>query len=193
MTPEYTRRAKKKKRAPPGLHTTPSSSGYGSNYSTPSSNDGKTSKLFRSMSSDLSEQLALILFYFVTHLNQGCDWALLASLRPQVLRNQSLHTLDRLATWAALTLGFHGFLRGSEFTATTTSTFSKSHDMLLRDIAVESGHLTIVIKASKTDPFRVTSTLPVAATHTSTCPVRAMKAFLRMARQTLAGLSLQRH
>ena len=72
VTPEYTRRAKKKKRAPPGLHTTPSSSGYGSNYSTPSSNDGKTSKLFRSMSSDLSEQLALILFYFVTHLNQGC-------------------------------------------------------------------------------------------------------------------------
>ena len=108
--------------------------------------------------------------------------ALLASLRPQVLRNQSHHTLDRLATWAALTLGFHGFLRGSEFTATTTSTFSRSHDMLLRDIAVESGHLTIVINASKIDPFRVTSTLPVAATHTSTCPVRAMKAFLRMAR-----------
>ena len=72
VTPEYTRRAKRKKRAPPGLHTTPSSSGYGSNYSTPSSNDGKTSKLFRSMSSDLSEQLALILFNFVTHLNQGC-------------------------------------------------------------------------------------------------------------------------
>ena len=39
-------------------------------------------------------------------------------------------------------------------------------------------HFTTCIKVSKINPYRSTCTIPVAATHTTTCPVRAMKTFL---------------
>ena len=86
------------------------------------------------------------------------------------------------AIWAALTPA--SIARGGEFT--TTSKYSRSHHLCRQDItmATNRSYFTLTIKASKTDPYRVSCRLPVAATHTITCPVRAMRAFLRSRRHS---------
>ena len=103
---------------------------------------------------------------------------LLSKLQPVLRLSDSITTHDKPAVWAALTLGFHAFLRAAEFTAPTTHRYSPSHHLLRRDVAVRSNYLTIKIKGSKTDPYRASCTMPVAATHTNICPVRAMRNFL---------------
>ena len=104
--------------------------------------------------------------------------SLLSALHPHLQQSPDLGRLDQLAVWAALTLAFHAFLRASEFTSPTTSTYSPRRHLLRRDIHQEASYLTIKIKASKGDPCRAACTLPVAATDTATCPVRAMRRFL---------------
>ena len=104
--------------------------------------------------------------------------SLLLALHPHLQQSPNLGRMDQLAVWAALTLAFHAFLRASEFTSPTTSTYSPRRHPLRRDIHQEASYLTITIKPSKGDPFRAACTLPVTATGTATCPVRAMRRFL---------------
>ena len=112
--------------------------------------------------------------------------ALLATLKAQLAQANLIQARDKPAIWAALTLGFYCFLRGGEFTTTSTHKYSRSHHLCRRDItmATNRSYFTLTIKASKTDPYRVSCRLPVAATHTITCPVRAMRAFLRSRRHS---------
>jgi len=78
--------------------------------------------------------------------------------------------------WAAFTVAFFGFLRASEFTAST----SESATLQWSDIQLSLTHLSISIRQSKTDPFRKGHTIHVAATGTSTCPVKAMHQYSAM-------------
>ena len=107
--------------------------------------------------------------------------ALLADIRQALNQSGSVHTRDKPALWAAITLGFYGFLRGGEFTTCHSHTYSPTHHLLRRDIKIASDHThyTVVIKSSKTDPYRCTTKITVAATNTNTCPVQAMRSFLR--------------
>ena len=85
---------------------------------------------------------------------------------------------DKMAIWAALSLAFHAFLRAAEFTTPTTNRYSPTRHLLRTDVRVNHHSLTITINASKTDPYGATCVIPVAATGTDTCPVRAMRKFL---------------
>ena len=111
--------------------------------------------------------------------------ALLKEIKSHLWQATDLRELDKLALWAALTLAFHAFLRASEFTSPTTTAYSPNQHLLKRDIHLTHNCLVITVKASKSDPFRASCTLPVAATGTSTCPVRAMRGFLNGSRHML--------
>ena len=87
-----------------------------------------------------------------------------------------------MAVWTAITLGFHAFLRAGELTTNTPNCYSKRRHLLKRDVADLQDWLVIHIKASKTDQYGATCQVPVAATGRPTCPVRAMRKFLRRAR-----------
>ena len=69
-----------------------------------------------------------------------------------------------------------------EFTSPTTTQYSPRRHLLRGDAKLRRGHLSLLIKASKTDSYRKTCTLPVAATGNNTCPVAAMRQFLAHAR-----------
>ena len=62
-----------------------------------------------------------------------------------------------------------------EFTSPTTTQYSPRRHLLRGDVKLRRGHLSLLIKASKTDSYRKTCTLPVAATGNNTCPVAAMR------------------
>ena len=114
--------------------------------------------------------------------------ALLATLKAQLAQANLIQARDKPAIWAALTLGFYCFRRGGEFTTTSTHKYSRSHQLCRRDItmATNRSYFTLTIKASKTNPYRASCRFPVAATHTITCPVRAMRAFLRSRRHSFS-------
>jgi hypothetical protein len=95
----------------------------------------------------------------------------------RILRqNATVNRHNQTMLWAALTLTSYGFLQGSEVTSPTTKSFDKYFHFCRRDVAIkrDKTRVSLTIKAAKTDPFRRSTTIPVAATGTSTCPVRAM-------------------
>lgn len=85
--------------------------------------------------------------------------------------------------WAAMTLAFFGFLRLGELTC--NSKFNSTIHLTQDNIAFSSGigtgskeFMTVYIKESKTDPFRVGHTITVGATNCPLCPVLAMKHYI---------------
>ena len=107
----------------------------------------------------------------------------------QLLRNlkQALHdshsttTPDKRMLWAAFCTAFFGFLRASEFCTVTAHSFDSSRSLCRADLSLTPSLAQLVIKASKTDPFRRSCTVTVGATHTSTCPVSALEKYLALA------------
>ena len=82
--------------------------------------------------------------------------------------------------WSTFTLAFYGFLRASEFTCPTAYTFNSKLHLRTSDISVNDQQtaMSVLIKGSKTDKYRQSTTLHIAATSTSTCPVRDMQKYL---------------
>ena len=82
--------------------------------------------------------------------------------------------------WAAMTLAFFGFLRLGELTC--NSKFNLEVHLTLRDVlltpSVNPASMTIRIKESKTDPFRIGQSITVGACKCPLCPVLAMKRYL---------------
>ena len=104
---------------------------------------------------------------------------ILLDLQQSLSQNHSLPSRDKKLLWAAITLGFYGFLRGGEFTTQHLRCYEKGRHLLRRDIIMSKNHFSLLIKGSKTDPFGTTAKIVVAATGTPTCPVQAMRIFLR--------------
>ncbi len=87
--------------------------------------------------------------------------------------------------WAAFTLAFFGFLRCSEFTC--NSPFDAEYHLSRNDIMFHLNILhaefyEVVIKCSKTDPFRRGCRFTIGPSHNSLCPGRAMKTYLLQSR-----------
>ena len=81
---------------------------------------------------------------------------------------------------AAMTLAFFGFLRLGELTC--KSKFNPEVHLTLWDVlltsSVNPASMTIRIKESKTDPFRIGQSITVEACNSPLCPVLAMKRYL---------------
>ena len=84
--------------------------------------------------------------------------------------------------WAAACLAFFGFLRTVEFTVPSAHLFDQECHLCTEDVAVDNSEypscLYVLIKQSKTDPFRQGCTLVLGFTGKSLCPVSSLMAFL---------------
>ena len=97
------------------------------------------------------------------------------------LRFQRYTPFQQLMLRTASSLAFFGLLRCSEYTSSSRGSFDASSTLLVRNVSFNSNFslMKIVIKASKTDPFRVGCTIRIAAINTPVCPVFLMQEYLR--------------
>ena len=77
--------------------------------------------------------------------------------------------------WAFFTTALFGFLRSSEFCSPTSSAFSATSTILVKDVQLTDAVAKIVIKISKADPFRNGNEIILAASNSSICPLRALR------------------
>ena len=116
-----------------------------------------------------------------------------APVTPNLLRmikfklfNSSKHYEDKCMIWSAMLVAFFGFLRVSEFTSTHVKSFNHHTTLCFEDVHLikDSNNkvirISIDIKASKTDPFRLGTTIRLSANGSQLCPVAALVQFLHM-------------
>ena len=86
--------------------------------------------------------------------------------------------------WAAVCVGFFGFLCAGEFTVRTSSNFNPSVSLTPSEIALDRywhadpTMVRLMLKQSKTDPFRHGVDIFLGRTNTDLCPVSALLAFM---------------
>ena len=88
---------------------------------------------------------------------------------------------DSLMIWAAMTLAFFGFMRLGELTCNSRyslETHLSPSDVRFLPTSSNPHYMSIQVKISKTDPFRIGHTLLLGKTNQSLCPVNAMKTYL---------------
>ena len=99
----------------------------------------------------------------------------------QVWEKQGL-SHDRAMLWAAACLCFFGFLRSGEAVAPLESSYDANTHLLVSNIRIDSRsdprRMEVVIKSSKTDPFRRGVTLHLGRTYGDLCPVAAILSYL---------------
>ena len=111
---------------------------------------------------------------------------------------------SNIMIWAACCLAFFGFLRVSEFTVPADDQYDESCHLSLSSISVDSRVnpqlLKIIIKQSKTNPFRKGVSIFLGATGENLCPVRGILPYLAIRGSHLGplfifedGRSLTRH
>ena len=104
-------------------------------------------------------------------------------ITPKMLREININLFnsdrpyeDKVMLWAAILTAFYGFLRVSEYTSTRKKSYDPTTTLLFSDLNFSSdGTATILIKASKTDPFREGVPLRLAPNGSSLCPVNALR------------------
>ena len=104
------------------------------------------------------------------------------------------NTLDRVMLRAAMRLAYYGFLRVSEFCSPSSRHFDPECHLGATDISFYSAfgapsYMSVTIKQSKTDPFRLGQTIHIGATNDSRCPVQALTAYMSMSNP--GGTSMQ--
>ena len=89
---------------------------------------------------------------------------------------------DNVMLWAACCLGFFGFLRAGEFT--TNGPFDPTVHLTAADLQVDSStnpqSFRVLIKCSKTDPFRQGSFIYLGRGSLPLCPVTALTNYLHL-------------
>ena len=96
-------------------------------------------------------------------------------LLKRYISRSDLTNYNKLMFWSACTLAFSW---SSEYVSASASNYSKDRTLLLRDVLIKRGRIHLIIKVSKTDPFREGVTLLIAPTHHSICPVHALRRYL---------------
>lgn len=89
---------------------------------------------------------------------------------------------DNRMLWAAVCVGFFGFLRCAEFTVPATSAYDASQHLSLDDVSANKSNpistMAIRIKCSKTDQFFKGVSSYFSHTGTALCPVSALLDYL---------------
>ncbi len=107
---------------------------------------------------------------------------------PEILRRMRAvlrsdrHNPDKIMLWAAVCLGYFGFLRAGEMTVPSDDNFDPTVHLTRGDIAVDDPLkpevVRVHIKQSKTDPFRKGIYLYIGKTNSELCPVTALLGYL---------------
>ena len=86
---------------------------------------------------------------------------------------------DQRMLWFSFCLAFFGFLRVGEFTTPTSTYFDPERCLRFRDVYVSpnGSHLTVIIRASKTDQHAQGHQVVIPATNRSVCAVKACRKF----------------
>ena len=91
---------------------------------------------------------------------------------------------DDVLFWASCCLAYFGFLRSSEFTVPHGTSYSPSLHLSHHDVAfdrrVDPSCLQVLIKVSKTDPFRQGCTLTLGQGRFPLCPVESLLSYLEI-------------
>lgn len=99
-----------------------------------------------------------------------------------IVKSLDRHNFDHCMFWAACSLAYFGFLRASEFTVPSSSKFSPSVHLQVKNLAVDASLdptcLQVFIKASKTDPFRNGATLHIGKGSPPLCTLQAVLSYL---------------
>ena len=86
--------------------------------------------------------------------------------------------------WAACCLGFFGFLRSGELSAPEEGEFDPGQHLSFSDVALDDSAnpkvVSVRIKQSKTDPFRLGVTIFLGRTGTHLCPVAALLSYMAL-------------
>lgn len=96
------------------------------------------------------------------------------------IHNSKFSSHDK-AMWSCLILvAFFGLMRVSEYVCPSSSSFNPDLHLSTQDISFSSRDSVAIIriKASKTDPFRVGTSIRLVAIGGDLCPVHALKNFL---------------
>ena len=101
-------------------------------------------------------------------------------LRSIYAKLKPFHSLDVNSSmlWASFTLAFFGFLRSSEFTCNgqfDIQTHLSRSDITFKPTLLIPTSFEILIKKSKTDPFRETAKLIIAKSNSTVCAVTALR------------------
>ena len=103
-------------------------------------------------------------------------------LKIKVTLLKSPNSYHNIMMWVACCLAFFGFLRSSEFTIPTQSGYDPEVHLSPKDVAVDNRAkprmLKVIIKQSKTDPFRQGVTLCLGKTDSQLCPVDAFLPYM---------------
>ena len=89
---------------------------------------------------------------------------------------------DAKMLWAASCLCFFGFLRSGEIVCPSESQFDPGWHLGVQDVRTNShtapSRIEVILKGSKTDPFRQGHTLHIGVTGRRICPVAALLTYL---------------
>ena len=89
---------------------------------------------------------------------------------------------DSKMLWAASCLCFFEFLRSGEVVAPSESHFDPEANLCFDDIRIDCHshpiYMQVILKAFKTDPFRLGTSLFIGATDSHLCPVTAVISFM---------------
>ena len=102
---------------------------------------------------------------------------LLGQMLSQLDRDHRTHHHHRMLK-AAITLGFFGLLRVSEFTVPNQHGFNPDHHLTTKDISMCKDSLVVTIKKSNTDQRGEGCQINISQTHTKWCPHIAMQSYL---------------
>ena len=80
--------------------------------------------------------------------------------------------------WAAMLTAFHEFLRVSEYTSSHVRQFDPLTTLCWTDVTISSSCITLLIKASKTDPFRQGTKIHLFRNNSHLCPFQALTYFI---------------
>jgi len=113
----------------------------------------------------------------------------LLAKKPNSYRNKML--------WGACCLAYFGFLRSSEFTAPSRTSFDPGTHLSLADVAVDSRSspkiISITIKQSKTDQLQQGHNIYLGRTGHNICPVKALMSYLAVRGSSPGALFVQKN
>ena len=110
----------------------------------------------------------------------------LKHIKEELFTSVTIGAADRPMLWATVTLGFFGFLRGSEYLSPARGKYHRQRTLQHRHLESQCDRLVVRIPASKTDQLCKGALVTIFPSGSDVCAVAAMQAYL-------LGTSRQQH